>query len=71
MTIHIMMVVARDRPYLQSMSENLKWEGKAHNGCNLPGEDVLRMVVSQIHHCGAANRDTLGLAITRFEEIRH
>lgn len=58
-----MIVVAKDRPYLQSMSDNLEWEGKACNGSNLPGEDVLRMVVSQIHLCGAANRDTLGLAI--------
>lgn len=58
-----MMVVAKDRPYLQSMSDNLEWEGKSRNGSNLPGEDVLRMVVSQIHNCGAANRDTLSLAI--------
>lgn len=66
-----MMVVAKDRPYLQSMSDNLEWEGKARNGSNLPGEDVLRVVVSQIHLRGAANWDTLGFAIIRYEEVGH
>lgn len=58
-----MMVVAKDRPYLLSISDNLKSEEKARNGSNLPSEDILRMVVSQIQLCGAANRDSLGLTI--------
>lgn len=68
-TIHNMMEVAKDRPYLESMSPVIDWGKETLDRSNLPSEDVLRMIVSQIDLCGAANRDTLGLAVIRLNQV--
>lgn len=38
---------------------------------DLPGEDVLRVVVSQVDFRRTTNRDAFGLAVIRLNEIAH
>jgi hypothetical protein len=40
------------------------------NKSNLPGENVLGMVVSQINLGSAANWNTLSLTVIRFDKVR-
>ena len=69
-----MIDVAKDRPYLRSMSNMFSTLERSicrKETSNLPGKNVLRMVVSQIDLGGAANRNALSLAVIRFDEVRH
>lgn len=80
-SIHSMTDVARDKPYLQSVSARPRIRGLAATRklhaflpfrcLDLPSEDVLCVVIPKVDFRGAADGNTLGLAIVCLEKIRH
>ena len=70
-TIQNMMDVAKLSAYLQMLAETLAGMIRDGRGGNKPCEDILRMVIPQIHRRRPPNRHTLGLALVIREQIRH
>ena len=70
-TIQNMMDVAKLSAYLQMLAETLAGMIRDGRGGNKPCEDILRMVIPQIHRRRPPNRHTLGLALVIREQIRY
>lgn len=77
-TIHNIIDVARDRPYLLIIRnwspepKEAKLDAKSILALgNLPCEDVLAVVVSQVDLSCAADGNTLRFSVHRFNHVRH
>ena len=68
-TIHNMIVVAADKAYLQVGTSAMQIRGIKADPVlatiSIPCEDVLRVVVSQIHLCRSTNWDPCSFSVIR------